>query len=563
MPVKTIISDDLIDIEQHFRVAAGPGAGKTHWLVNHIKNVLHNSTRLQKTRAVACITYTNVAAETIIQRLQLASSRVEVSTIHAFLYKHIVKPYLSFIDTKHGLNIEKVEGHDDTILSNYSLLKDWKTNTNQRRITDDTAVVEAIKAARWRFNTNGELEVRPDRPYKANNYSIRTISYLEYKKLAWQKGILHHDDVLFFSYELIKNNPFIISVIRAKFPYFFIDEFQDTNPIQTYIIEQIGQSETIIGVIGDKAQSIYGFQGAKPDNFDSVQLQNLNTLQIQANRRSTIAIINLLNSIRNDITQTPVRNDIGDKPIVIVNNPVSALAIAQAIIGQETIHSITRLNITSNLIRKSLSAASTNGNLLEKITDIDKPSQSNNYRSKVIQGFIKATEWAQEGRYKEALAELDKVFKHKSKNERAKDNLKYIITLCEKYDSFKTKKLYEYFLIIRNELNVDISDLRTGAGKNFYENHTYQELALCVRIPEDNGLHRTIHKSKGAEFNNVLVALTEEKDIDFLIKPNLQLEDHRVSYVAISRAKNRLFISVPTLSSTNRVALEQKGFVIQ
>ena len=59
----------FIPIEQHFKVSAGPGAGKTRWLVNRIKNILHQSTRLGKTRKIVCITYTNVAAEIILERL--------------------------------------------------------------------------------------------------------------------------------------------------------------------------------------------------------------------------------------------------------------------------------------------------------------------------------------------------------------------------------------------------------------------------------------------------------------------------------------------------------------
>lgn len=91
----TITSSDLIPIEQHFKVIAGPGAGKTHWLVNHIKNVVKNSVRLEKTRKIACITYTNIAVETIMKRLGTSiANRVEVSTIHSFLYRHVVKPYL-------------------------------------------------------------------------------------------------------------------------------------------------------------------------------------------------------------------------------------------------------------------------------------------------------------------------------------------------------------------------------------------------------------------------------------------------------------------------------------
>ena len=80
----SITSDDLIPIEQHFRVSAGPGAGKTHWLINHMKNVLHTSLRLGKTRKIACITYTNIAVLTILSRLGTSSNSVEVSTIHSF-----------------------------------------------------------------------------------------------------------------------------------------------------------------------------------------------------------------------------------------------------------------------------------------------------------------------------------------------------------------------------------------------------------------------------------------------------------------------------------------------
>jgi len=95
MPINRITSDSaLIDIEHHFRVSAGPGAGKTHWLVEHIRNVLHRSNRLGKTRKIACITYTNIAVETILSRLGTSVDRVEVSTIHSFLYKrnHSVNP---------------------------------------------------------------------------------------------------------------------------------------------------------------------------------------------------------------------------------------------------------------------------------------------------------------------------------------------------------------------------------------------------------------------------------------------------------------------------------------
>ena len=70
---------DLSDIETHFKVFAGPGAGKTTWLVSHLERVLHESNRLNKTGKIACITYTNVAAEEILSRLKCDKTNCLVS----------------------------------------------------------------------------------------------------------------------------------------------------------------------------------------------------------------------------------------------------------------------------------------------------------------------------------------------------------------------------------------------------------------------------------------------------------------------------------------------------
>ena len=231
MPIIQINSESSIPIEQHFKVSAGPGAGKTRWLVNHIKNILHQSSRLCKTRKIVCITYTNVAAEIILKLLGTTVERIEVSTIHSFLYKHVVKPYSAFIAEDYSLNTNKIDGHDDYIFSNYSFINELKTRTNQQRIRDDGIIIESIKTSRWKFDQNGKLIIKPKHPQKVDSYYLSNKTYFEYKKMSWERGVIHHDDVLFFAYQLIAKFPFILQVLRAKFPYFFVDEFQDTNPI--------------------------------------------------------------------------------------------------------------------------------------------------------------------------------------------------------------------------------------------------------------------------------------------------------------------------------------------
>lgn len=562
MSITQITSNTILDdVEHHFRVSAGPGAGKTHWLVEHIKNVLHNSDRLAKTKKIACITFTNIAVETILKRLGTSAEHVEVSTIHSFLYKHIVKPYASFISDEYRLNINEMDGHDDVILSNYSFLNEWKIRTGQQRIREDKDLAKAFKAIKWKFNSTKELIAKTDYPHKSGAYAIKSSSYIEYKKMAWERGVVHHDDVLFFSYQIVKKFPFVLNILRTKFPYFFVDEFQDCNPIQVELLSILGQNETVIGIIGDKAQSIYGFQGAQPDQFQSFSLLGILDYQMSDNRRSSNEIVEVLNGLRKDITQNPLRNFSSIKPFIFVGDMSLALRRVKTICGIEKVYSLSRQNITSNAMKIEIEGLALDAGLIDKFFDIDKPSSSNKYRSKLTMACIKASEYARHGKFKDAIIELEKVFKYKDDKSRStKESLLYIMTLMENYDIYKDKSLYHFYTFVKSEINKDISDLRNGAAKTFYENHTYQQLALCVNVPEDITQHKTIHKSKGDEFDNVLLVLTDESDLDFILTPNinadtLAAEEQRINYVAVSRAKNRLFISVPNLTTKNQTLL--------
>ncbi len=561
MSVNQITSDFLLDdIENHFRVSAGPGAGKTHWLVEHIRNVLHNSDRLAKTRKIACLTYTNIAVETILGRLGTSADRVEVSTIHSFLYKHILKPYGALLISDFGLNVAEMDGHDDRVLSNYSFLSEWKIRTGQRRIREDKNVVAAFKSIKWNFDVSGNLIVKTDYPHLANGYPIKNDSYLEYKKMAWEKGIVHHDDVLFLSFQIIKKTPYVLEVIRAKFPYFFVDEFQDSNPIQIEILKLIGQNETVIGIIGDKAQSIYGFQGASPSQFQIFNLGHIVDYVISDNRRSSDEIVYLLNGLRKDIVQSPIRNESTMQPIIFVGEMNLALQYAKVACLNEKVTSLSRDNVTSNAMKIEIGGVALNGKLFKDLMETD----SNRDRSILIAACIKAVEFARENKFKDSIKEFEKVFRYKNDKQKGKlKALKLITILLEKYDEFKNGTLYEFSVFVKSEINNDISKVTGGAIRTFYDSHSYQQLALCVTIPEDMSLHKTIHKSKGDEFDNVLLVLKKETDLSFILAPNLNddtnaAEEQRVNYVAVSRARNRLFISVPTLSTDNQQILKTK-----
>ena len=583
MSIITINSDSVLtDIDSHFKVSAGPGAGKTYWLVNHIKNVLHNSDKLFRTRKIACITYTNIGVETILKRLGTSSEQVEVSTIHSFLYKNVVKPYASFVAEEFGLNVAEMDGHDDVStyfgniiewIENHPNIGELKHPYTVNQLTklpnNKNALTNWLESIKYKIDdVSNEIIFDTDRS-KAFYMDGNTRRYLNkkcldalgksligYKELYWRNGKLSHDDVLFFSLHIINRFPFVINVLNAKFPYIFIDEFQDSNPIQVEIFKKLGLGESKIGVIGDIAQSIYEFQGADYKQFQTFSFQDMRKYILNENRRSSNEIIDALNSVRQDISQVKVRNISTEKPVIFIGDMTLALRAAKIKCNGESIYTLSRNNITSNAMKAEINGIGLNSRLLENLKETD----SNTKRSNLIYACIKAIAYGKEGKFNDAIKELEKLFNYKSDKTRGKRKaLKYITLFLDKFAEYENATLLDFAVFIRTNLVSDLPNFKAGAIKTFYDSHTFKQLLLCVSIPEDMSSHKTIHKAKGDEFDNVLLVLREEKDINFLIEQNLlSNEEHRINYVAISRAKNRLFISVPTLSATNQASLNEK-----
>ena len=157
---------------------------------------------------------------------------------------------------------------------------------------------------------------------RAGDYRIKSSSLFDYKKICWENGLISHDDVLYLSYRILDKEEGVLKILRAKFPYLIIDEFQDTNPIQTYMISKLAEKEMIVGVIGDEWQSIYEFQGAKVEEFENFNLDGIKLYKLENNHRSTQEIIDVLNDIRNDedFKQVSCENKSGDKPMILVGN---------------------------------------------------------------------------------------------------------------------------------------------------------------------------------------------------------------------------------------------------
>ena len=558
----SITSEELIPIDCHFKVKAGPGAGKTHWLINHVKNVLATSDRLGKCGKVACITYTNVGVDTISRRLGYNSKSVEVCTIHSFFYNHIVRPYLRFIAAEEGFNLELLNGEDDRFDFSFPTLQFIKKTTGQM-YADDLFLKNAIRNARWKLDSQHDVVCVTQYPMKAcetrydkknkeyKNYLLNSETYIAYKKKAWSHGLMHYDDVLYFAYRLVCRIPFIAKVLACRFPYFFIDEFQDSNPIQVEIVKMIASQGSIIGVIGDPAQSIYGFLGADAKQFDTFSIDGMQEFVIHGNRRSTVKIIDFLNSTRTDLNQINIREDEGVSPSLFVGNHVDNYRkLLEMGIGDVCVLAYDNQN--ANTLKKMMNVKGVDKYLIDKFED------SNNDRKSKVFMFIKALEHAKVGNFKKSFDFMERM------DINVKIAVNIVHTLLAKYDDICVMTLYDFYKYLNETFNLGMATITEGKRiHGLYVSYSYMDFALCVSHEDDYGLQRTIHKAKGDEFSNVLVCIGDEKDLSFITNSNIgNNENHRVYYVAASRAKERLFFSVPTLSDVNKAALENKGIII-
>lgn len=572
----------LQDIESDFKVFAGPGAGKTIWLISHLERVLRSSTRLGKTCRIACITYTNVAAEEIKSRLQCDKGRFDISTIHSFLYRNILKPFSYLIEKDERgeilFNTAQLDGHDEHIVQG-DRLRRWiitigQLNNRNYNVYNSPEkkpkVVTELSSLDYAFN-GGEVDliIRQNRGARLPK-SNRELWI--YKSKYWKDGIMHHEDVLYFSYLILLKSPRILEFIRNKFPYIFIDEFQDTTELQTWIINKICDSSTRVGVVGDLAQSIYKFTGAKRTDFLNFKNDSITEYKLNHNHRSTRNIVDFLNLLRPDINQVYDDNKPeGNQVMVLIGSIQSAKNWFEVSKPDNLLFILTRRNISVSEINNQIGA--TNSDLLKELYAND----SNPSRARLIHSMLMGFKFYQKGDLKNSMNEILKPLKRANSKRLLKLSLRRIaINIIEslKEEDKRGMSIQDFYfdlkLSISNSYDFNIgSALRAGNAKTFYENHTINDILPYVKVDtKSDDLIRTIHSAKGTEFNNVLVHFEDTDDFrKYIINSvnyiNMDEDDGRIYYVACSRAKENLYINIPDATQNDISLIEEMNMIYE
>ena len=243
-----------------FVVTAGAGSGKTTSLIKAMDRVIaeHGAAMLMKKQKIACITYTEVAANEIREDVN-ADALVHVSTIHSFYW---------------------------TIASSFQAdIKVWLRTDLQRRI--DELVEKANNfGSRVRQNTRNNNKRDQERLAKHMVDMEKVQSFRYGMGNDYPKGILGHEDIIRLADHLLKTRPLFRRLVALKFPFVFIDESQDTfeEVVQSFrMVETQMRGRFCIGFFGDPMQKIYlrgsgsielesGWKSiTKPENFRCAQ----------------------------------------------------------------------------------------------------------------------------------------------------------------------------------------------------------------------------------------------------------------------------------------------------
>lgn len=314
---KCILS--LIKAKRSFLLSGGAGSGKTYTLVEVIRELNH----LEPSKNIACITYTNAAADEIRDRANCR--RLSVSTIHDFLWDNI-KRYQ--VELKQILR--ELIRSDDPIYKSFSIADG---------ILVEDSLFDDLKDG---------------------------VQYREYIRII--EGVVSHDEVLILASLMFDRYPKLCRMVKDSYPFIFVDEYQDTSPLVIKLLLDsfpTAPNCCVVGFFGDAMQAIY--PGSVGGLQQRVETGTLVEVKKKQNRRNPRCVIDLANQLRSDgLVQHPsddvtapnmVGNIVREGVIRFIYSASPELDPVRQLLAWE-LDGVKELNLTHNLIAAKAGFAS-------------------------------------------------------------------------------------------------------------------------------------------------------------------------------------------------------------
>jgi len=288
-------------------IVAGAGAGKTKTITHRILHLIKNGVAPEN---ILAITFTNKAAKEMRERVGKLldqdfslgfpgyqnASMPFLSTFHSLGVK-IIK------DNARTLGLPKNFGifdRGDSLRLVKEALKEMDIDPKQ---FEPGKILSIISREKGNLVTAHEFSGQSDK----NGYNIAGVAarvWSRYEQLLGEEKGLDFDDLLLKSYLLLKNHPDILKQYQDQWHYIHIDEYQDTNKVQYMTAKMLTGERKNICVVGDVDQNIYSWRGADISNLMNFEKDypNAKVILLEENYRSTQTIIAVANDVINKNT---------------------------------------------------------------------------------------------------------------------------------------------------------------------------------------------------------------------------------------------------------------------
>lgn len=584
------LSQDLKDVNNNqllaishingpMMVIAGPGSGKTFVITRRIKNLINSGINPEN---ILVITFTKASAIEMEERFHSLLKDnyypVTFGTFHAIYYS-ILKENNNYQNYSIITEREK-----------YRYLKDIISMTYEDNTYDLDSIADLLLSDISKIKNNGLQPSDLSPMYLPKEIFMKI--YKEYSEVLTDNMKIDFDDMVLDCYKLLKDNSGILNNVRQRFKYILIDEFQDINKLQFKIIKMIAYPANNLFIVGDDDQSIYGFRGSRPDIMLNLKkdYKNLKKVVLTVNYRSSPDIVkNAVEFIENNHTRFKKKIQSQKKanlPIVVKgfsnknlendyiiriintykrNNKLDDIAI------------LYRTNNEAKYITKQLHENSIPYNFKEKPSSFFKSYiakdilsilgyANHDYSNANLLRFMnKPVRYIKRSMLNNIITTPDELLMNGSSLGYVYKNIKKLI-----YDlnTIKEMNIYSAISYIRKNMGYEKHILNQSYNKS-EDKEIINLIHECTRnlntlkefidyieeydsslensnVLKDNAINIvTMHGSKGLEYNTVIIPEINEGYIPSKKTKNISdiEEERRVFYVAMTRAKERLYLT--------------------
>lgn len=595
--------DAVLNSNGNSLIIAGPGSGKTRVITYKIAYLLSQGV---KPAEIMLVTFTRAAAKQMTERIRNVTDQ-DITGITAGTFHHvcngILRRYAKTIGYENNFSILDSEDSKDLLKIIRNEYKDGMGEYG-KKLPKESVIQKIISYA-----SNTVKSVR-ESILEIASYLIDYENDIEniwgqYQEMKRNINAMDYDDLLVNTAYLLSFNKRSLNDIASKYKYVLVDEFQDTNKIQLEIVQAISSKSKNLIVVGDDSQSIYSFRGARYENIeDFIKKENTKLFKIQTNYRSTPNIVSFINKMlpNNSVEKNlkSVRKEY-IKPTVIetfddLEQSEAVIKIIEDKMDQgielNEMAILYRSHALSMTLQQKLDSRQISYRLLsgkrfietKHIKDIlsflkisynpyDKISW--NRSLKLFSGIgIKTANDIYNGitsQLQEGINILDSLDNTKIKKFKEAYNFYYKLFENKNYKpdeliNYVFEEFYKEYsnLTFRNSAsrNMDIERFQDISSQyeslmKFLEEMTLSENITVKSAERDQKEEQitltTVHGAKGLEWKVVILISANPGDFPngMAIKEKKLDEEERLFYVAITRAKDELYILKQITGSTN------------